>query len=156
MASQEPPSFYAWLERAVLPGFGVPFASLDVVLNIPLSPHLQAVCERSFPRTTSISKYLLVLHAPNLAPDKQVEAISEAGISTRLLETFPDAIVAVLKDAIVQCQATPPTIWSSVSLDLIGREDLALLASGKKPRPREPAPSQPVSITLLPHVIIRY
>jgi anaphase-promoting complex subunit 1 len=138
LASQNPPSLYAWLEQALLPGFSAPFASLDSVLNVPLSPHLQAVCERFFPRTTAMSKYLLVLHAPELAPEKQVQAISESRITSKMLETFPDAVSAILRDAIVQCQASPPTTWSAALLELINRDDLMLLASGQQPQPKEP------------------
>jgi anaphase-promoting complex subunit 1 len=54
-----------------------------------------------------------------------------------MLESFPDAVIAVLKHAIAQCQATPPTTWTSALLDLINREDLTLLASGRQPRPQE-------------------
>jgi hypothetical protein len=125
-----------------MPGFGIPFPCLDAVLNVPLSPHLQDVCERMFHRTTALCKYLLVLHAPGLAPEKQVEATLEASISPRVMETFPNAVQIVLKDAITQCQATPPTTWPSALLDLINREDLTLLASSQQPQIREPTPRQ--------------
>jgi hypothetical protein len=112
------------------------------VLNVPLSPHLQEACEALFPRITAISKYLLVLHAPDLTPQKQVEAVSEAAISPRMLETLPDSVIAMLKDAIAQCQVAPPTTWVSKPLALIDRGDLTLLASGRQPRLREPVPRQ--------------
>ena len=153
-STQEPPSFFAWLERAILPGFAVPFPSLDAVLNVPLSPHLQDVCERLFPRITALSKYLLVLHAPGLSPQKQVEAIAESAISARMLETFPSSIVAVLKDAIAQCQAAPPTTWSPALLDLINRDDLTLLASGDHPREQESAAKYVSTIQTLPVLML--
>ena len=137
LATQDPPSIYSWLERAIAPGFGIPFPSLDAVLNVPLSPALQSACEQFFPRISRLSKYLLVFHATVLPPEKQVEAISEAGITPCMLETLPDAVITILKDGVVKCQANPPTTWSSPLLELIDREDLILLAKASQPRPRE-------------------
>ncbi|KIW02860.1 uncharacterized protein PV09_05913 [Verruconis gallopava] len=146
LAAQEPPSIYAWLEKALTPVFDAPFPSLDAILNVPMSPHLQTASAQLFPRITAISKYLVLLRAPALSPEKQIEAITEAGISPRMLETLPSSIIAILKDILTQCQAYPPTTWSSDLLDLINREDLALLASGRQPQPREPGSKQPTSI----------
>ena len=136
-ATQEPPSIYAWLEQAMKVDFNSPFPSLDAVLNVPLTPNLQSVCERYFPLTIAMSKFLLQLHAPRLALDKQIEAILESSISSRVLDILPDAVVTMLKSAIIQRQSSPPTTWPSALLSLIDREDLMLLASSGQPQPRE-------------------
>jgi anaphase-promoting complex subunit 1 len=132
-ASQPPPPFQVWIENAITPGLTAPYPTLDGVLNVPLSPHLQAACERFFPRIVAISKYLLVRHALDLAPEKQVAAMVESAVSSHMLETVPSAIETILKNAIIQCQASPPTTWSANLLNLINRDDLVFLASSSQP-----------------------
>lgn len=140
-ASQTPPPFHAWVENALTPGQTTLYPTLDGVLNVPLSPHLQAACERFFPRIVAISKYLLVLHAPDLAAEKQVAATSESAVSSHMLETLPSAIEIIFKNAITQCQASPPTTWPASFLNLINRDDLVFLASSRQPGLHDPVPT---------------
>jgi anaphase-promoting complex subunit 1 len=88
-----------------------------------------------------VSKFLVTLRACDLPPEKQVEAISEAGISVRMLDTLPEAVRAMMKDAITKCQANPPTTWSNSFLELVGREDLVLLSKVQRPGPQDMTPN---------------
>jgi anaphase-promoting complex subunit 1 len=147
-ASQDPPAIYPWLEQAITPGFSISFPSFEVLLSSS-SKDLQKACSQYYPRTTAVSKYLVTLRACDLAPEKQVEALAEAGISIRMLETFPEAVLAIMKDGVVKCQANPPTTWTSSFLELVGREDLVLLARGQRLGPQEVVPAVVRSSSLM-------
>jgi anaphase-promoting complex subunit 1 len=56
-----------------------------------------------------------------------VEALSSAGIDNFMLGTLPEAVLAPLQEAIVQCQAEPPTTWSKDLLAIVGRGDVNML-----------------------------
>lgn len=69
-----------------------------------------------------------------------VEALSSAGVDNLFLETLPEAILAPLQEAIVECQREPPTTWSQELLALVGREDVSmLLTPGRAPRSFHPS-----------------
>jgi anaphase-promoting complex subunit 1 len=135
LSSRDPPSIYAWIEQALAPGFSFNFPSLGALLSS--SKDLQIDCAHFFPRTTAISKYLVALRACDLPSEKQVEAIVEAGISRRMLDTLPEAVRTIMNDAITRCQANPPTTWSKTLLRLVGREDLVLLSDVQRPGPQD-------------------
>jgi hypothetical protein len=139
LSSGDPPSIYAWLEQALAPGFSISFPSLEILLST--SKDLQNACSHFFPRTTALSKYLVTLRACDLTPDKQVEAITEAGITMRVLDSLPEAVRAIMKDAITKCQANPPTTWSNSFLELVGREDLVLLSTAQRPGLQDMTPN---------------
>lgn len=64
-----------------------------------------------------------------------VEALAVAGADSLFLDTLPEAILAPLQEAIVQCQTEPPIHWNKDLLALIKREDVTmLLTPGQKPR----------------------
>lgn len=64
-----------------------------------------------------------------------VEALSSAGIDILVLDTLPEAVLAPLQEAIVECQTAPPTTWSKRLLAIVGREDVNMLLSpGQRPR----------------------
>jgi anaphase-promoting complex subunit 1 len=69
------------------------------------------------------------------SPARFVEALCTAGMDARLLETLPEAVLAPLQEAIVQCQIEPPTTWSKALLAMVGREDVTmLLTPGERPQ----------------------
>jgi len=64
-----------------------------------------------------------------------VEALVASGLDSYVLDTLPEAILAPLQEAIVQCQTEPPTDWNKNLLSIIGREDVnMLLTPGQRPR----------------------
>ena len=69
------------------------------------------------------------------SPAQFVEALFAAGANLLVLESLPEAILAPLQEAIVQCQREPPTSWSKELLAIVGREDVnTLLTPGERPR----------------------
>jgi anaphase-promoting complex subunit 1 len=64
-----------------------------------------------------------------------VEAMHGAGMTPRVLETLPEALLAPMQDAIAMCQAKPPSSWSRELLELVNRGDISLiLEPGRRPR----------------------
>lgn len=61
-----------------------------------------------------------------------VEAMHAAGITKRVLETLPEAILTPLRDAISRCQPRPPASWSKELLHLVGRGDISLILEPPK------------------------
>ena len=52
-----------------------------------------------------------------------------SGITPARLESFPEAILVPLQDAVSQCQARPPSTWSKSLLDLVDRGDIGAVLS---------------------------
>lgn len=74
------------------------------------------------------------------SPVQLVEALSASGVDSLFLETLPEAILAPLQEAIVECQSEPPTTWSRDLLALVGREDVTmLLTPGRSARNFQPS-----------------
>lgn len=90
--------------------------------------------EKLTPRTLLFVKFFASMQR-DWSSVQFVEALSLAGISVAFLETLPEAILAPLREAIVQCRKNPPTTWSKDLLTLVGREDVnTLLMPGHQPR----------------------
>ena len=100
--------------------------TLALLLNME-SPQMQQYSLEFTPRTASLKAFFAKLHEGQVGPNDQVEAMISSNIDPRLLETFNEAILITLKESIVQCQAKPPTTWSSNLLSYVSREDLKLL-----------------------------
>lgn len=82
---------------------------------------------------TYILKRLFTLLKPKRSPVETVEAIHKAGITTKVMETLPEALLVPVRDAISRCQAHPPTTWSSELFELVGRSDMNLVLTAAKP-----------------------
>lgn len=70
--------------------------------------------------------------------------MSQCGIDKGMIETLPQSLLASLQNALVQCQASPPTTWNETLLELVGREDLNRLAELDKDAMRELPSSTPL------------
>ncbi|KAI8627197.1 hypothetical protein F5Y19DRAFT_182229 [Xylariaceae sp. FL1651] len=58
------------------------------------------------------------------SPASFVEAIFQSGITAVVLESLPESILVPLRDAITQCQPSPPPGWSRGMLELVNRTDI--------------------------------
>ncbi|OCK76345.1 hypothetical protein K432DRAFT_428787 [Lepidopterella palustris CBS 459.81] len=128
---ETPPSIFEWLGKAVRLEISASFPTLALLVGKPTSsPHNPEDIEQRFsvltPRSIALEKYLRNIRSTAKSPAMAVELMAKSGISTRMLETFPEAARAPLREAIVRCQASPPTTWSSSLLKLVQREDLDL------------------------------
>jgi len=89
---------------------------------------------RLTPRTLLFAQFFASME-PGWTAAHFVEALATAGMDLLLLETLPEAILAPLQEALVQCQTEPPTAWSKDLLAIAGREDVnMLLTPGQRPR----------------------
>ncbi|TID14184.1 negative regulator of mitosis [Venturia nashicola] len=146
MSTGNPPSIYAWLEQAMSSTYHPPFPSLDAVVQQPVTQNLRRASAHFFPRSTALGKYFINLRALDLPAEKQVEAIVEAGITAQMLDTFPEAVFGIINEGIVKCQGSPPTTWTLRLLELVGRDDLTLLAQGPPTVSRTPNANPPTMI----------
>ncbi|KAI5467092.1 putative 20S cyclosome subunit [Mariannaea sp. PMI_226] len=87
------------------------------------------------PRTLMFKQFLRHIR-PSTSASQIVETMHDAGITTFVLDTLPEAVIVPLQDAISLCQPHPPSTWSKDLLELVKRSDInVILAPGKRPRP---------------------
>lgn len=136
---QEPfdcPSIYDWIQASLVKRALMPFFTLPelVATRSSKSPGDPRQWSALTPRTLLFAQFFSSMRS-NWLSAQFVEALSSAGMDTQLLETLPEAILAPLQEAIVQCQTEPPTTWSKALLAMVGREDVnTLLTPGQRPR----------------------
>ncbi|KAG0647308.1 Anaphase-promoting complex subunit 1 [Hyphodiscus hymeniophilus] len=136
---QEPfdcPSIYDWIQACILKHALTPFLTIPELVATRTSKPPEDPRELSIltPRTLMFTVFFSSMQS-NWTSAQFVEALSSAGMDTQLLETLPEAVLAPLQEAIVQCQTEPPTTWSKDLLAMIGREDVnMLLTPGQRPR----------------------
>ncbi|KAK2038875.1 hypothetical protein LZ31DRAFT_635127 [Colletotrichum somersetense] len=83
------------------------------------------------PRTLMFKRLFEKL-TPKSSPSSMVEAMHSAGISSRVLETLPEAVLTPLKDSISRCQARPPASWPKDLLELVNRGDSSMILAPTK------------------------
>jgi anaphase-promoting complex subunit 1 len=130
------PSIYDWMQMCLTTRSLVPFMTLPglVTARSGKTPRHRDELARLTPRTLLFSRFFSMMRDDWSSADF-VEALSAAGMDSLLLETLPEAILAPLREAIVQCQTEPPTTWSKTLLAIVGREDVnMLLTPGARPR----------------------
>jgi anaphase-promoting complex subunit 1 len=130
----ECPSIYNWIQTCLVAHSLVPFITLpELVRNSGQLVQDPRQWLDLTPRTLLFVQFFNTMQ-PRWSPAQFVEALSAAGLDLLLLETLPEAVLAPLQEAIVQCQTEPPTSWSKDLLDIIGREDVnMLLIPGQRP-----------------------
>lgn len=132
------PSVYDWIQACLVSKQPVPFMLLSDIVSAR-SSRLVAKMERELwskltPRTLLFAHFFSVMES-GWSSIKFVEVLVTSGLDSYVLETLPEAILAPLQEAIVQCQTEPPTKWDKNLLSIIGREDVNMLLSpGQRPR----------------------
>jgi anaphase-promoting complex subunit 1 len=136
---QEPfgcPSIYEWIQASLRNRALVPFLTLPELVATRSSKPSRDSREWTelTPRTLLFTQFFSSMQS-TWSPARFVEALCTAGMDARLLETLPEAVLAPLQEAIVQCQIEPPTTWSKALLAMVGREDVTmLLTPGERPQ----------------------
>ncbi|MBE3047954.1 hypothetical protein IMZ48_36680 [Candidatus Bathyarchaeota archaeon] len=97
---------------------------------------------------THMFKRLFALLRPRRSPVETVEAIHKAGITGKVMETLPEALLVPVRDAISRCQAHPPTTWSSELFALVNRSDMNLISTSAKP-----VRSHTTQLLVGPHIV---
>jgi anaphase-promoting complex subunit 1 len=125
-----PPSVMEWLSTVVGSQHYAPFPTLAVLIRkSKASPHssinIDEIIASVTPRIVALHRFFRDLD-PTSSPRKVVELMETCGIDARIMAALPEAAKAPLMEAIIRCQANPPTTWSSSLLRLVQREDLDL------------------------------
>jgi anaphase-promoting complex subunit 1 len=103
-----------------------PYQTIDKVIPSQASNNLRTYAGNFSPRIKAIIHYFSKAVESKYKSDQLVEAMIASGVNMRMVETFPEALLAIFKESIVQCQANPPTTWSAALLAYVSREDLNL------------------------------
>ncbi|KAF2400136.1 hypothetical protein EJ06DRAFT_582689 [Trichodelitschia bisporula] len=122
--SSEPLSLYQWLYDAITRKFPTLLSNI-LSATLYMLPASDPVYDVYFARTTALSKFLSrgrILQQPYY---EQVEFMVKCGITIRMIDTFPEALKAIMMTPIAASQANPPTTWSKELQLMVGREDLA-------------------------------
>ncbi|TVY71499.1 Negative regulator of mitosis, partial [Lachnellula suecica] len=133
------PSIYQWIQACLTVQSKTTFMTLPALVATRASEQVQNAFEpehwiRLTPRTLLFTQFFASIQ-PGWSPPQFVEALAAAGMDLQLLETLPEAVLAPLQEALVQCQNEPPTTWSKQLLEIVGREDVnMLLTPGQRPR----------------------
>lgn len=132
------PSVYDWIQACLASKQLAPFMSLSSLVATRSSPFVASIQNHLWsqltPRTLLFAHFFSIMER-GWSPIQFVEALVVSGLNSYILETLPEAILAPLQEAIVQCQTEPPTNWNKNLLSIIGREDVNMLLSpGQRPR----------------------
>ncbi|KAG4026143.1 hypothetical protein MFRU_044g00140 [Monilinia fructicola] len=140
----ECPSIYTWIQDCFLARSLMPFLTLQDLATIrsTMPTRVSRDLERwrsSTPRTLQLAQFFSCMQ-DDWSSVQLVEALSAAGVDSLFLETLPEAILAPLQEAIVECQSEPPTTWSQELLALVGRQDVSMLLTlGRSSRNFQPS-----------------
>ena len=137
-----PPSILQHIETTNVTARTAPFISL---LDVASSPEVDVAGKRSAkasanllleltPRTVAI---LDIFTSHTLEPSESwVTKMAAWGFSSSFLETLPESVAVPFRAAISTCQGQPSTSWHSDILQMIGRDDVAMLEQyGRTGRP---------------------
>ena len=126
-----PPSVYEWIEQSLLRGSTVSFLSLKQIVNLGSPSAANASTStaderRLLPRLASLQQLATHFGRIRSSPNKAIEIFAECGLTAKTIQTFPEAVLAPIREAITRCQSSPPTTWPSTLLHFVGRDDLIL------------------------------
>ena len=82
------------------------------------------------PRTALVTSLLAACKAENT--EAKIAKMTSWGLTLSTLESLPESVAVSFRTALVACQARPSTAWNNETLELIGREDLAMLQREKQ------------------------
>ena len=132
-----PSSIFDWIQQRLTKDGPGRFPTLSDVCVFPInslatqSPR-QDIWTSLTPRINMFVQ-LFDLLGPNCGPYDIVVAMHTCGMSSKILETLPEAILTPLQDAISISQRRPPPEWSDSLLQLINRPDISsILQPGKR------------------------
>ncbi|GAB7357474.1 hypothetical protein MBLNU459_g0011t3 [Dothideomycetes sp. NU459] len=128
----KPPSVYEWTERTFIFGLTDTFPTLEQIADIGTAvvetTTFHDIERKLLPRLCSLQSFAVCFRRVRPIPSKTIEALADCGLTSRVLETLPEAVLAPLREAISRCQSSPPTTWPTNLLQLVERNDLASLS----------------------------
>ena len=128
-----PPSILQFIEMTNVKAKTAPLISL---LDVTSSPEVEVTSKRSAeasakllleltPRTIAII-HLLTSHTLETI-EGRVTKMAAWGLNSSFLETLPESVAVPFRAAISTCQSHPSTSWGGDILEMVGREDIAML-----------------------------
>ena len=129
----DPPSILRFVEKSNLKAEVVPFMSLlDVVGSAGAGSIKRSAVEASAkilmdltPRTVAMTTMLTTDAQDSLNTRVAEMALWELNLS--ILETLPESVAVPFRAVLSRCQAHPSTLWNGKILDMVGRDDIAML-----------------------------
>ena len=128
-----PPSILQFIETT---NFKAKTESFISLLEVTSSPEVEFAGKRSAeaaanllmeltPRTVALID-LLTPHTLETT-ENRITDMAAWGLSSSFLETLPESVALPFRAAISSCQSRPSTSWHSNILELVGRQDVAML-----------------------------
>ncbi|KXL43785.1 MAG: hypothetical protein FE78DRAFT_151601 [Acidomyces sp. 'richmondensis'] len=127
----EPVGVFQWFEYSLKHRSGEQYPTLPVVASLDTKTASNAFAREATPRITALSNLFADTAGLSVSHSTTVELMVKHGIDSTMLETFPEAIAAPFREAIIRCEQKPSTTWPPSLLQLVGREDLVLGTSDK-------------------------
>lgn len=128
-----------WLEHSLVHKSAERYPTLVQIAGIdaqqPLSAILMTQAMELTPRTAMLSQLLEMTYVYSVQPQQIVEAMSACGMTNDILESLPVGISAPCREAIKQCECSPPLTWSQALFQLVGREDMDWTVDLEQARP---------------------
>ncbi|KAL1305993.1 hypothetical protein AAFC00_004126 [Neodothiora populina] len=127
-----PPSIYEWIGQSLLKGNKEAYLTLEQIASIGATARSSSSRTRLekevLPRSCALQQLAGQFDRIGSLPETAVEVLAACGLTSRVIATLPEAVLAPIREAITRCQSKPPTTWPSNLLQFIGREDLLVLA----------------------------
>lgn len=124
----DPVSVYEWVEHSIKSGNTEEYPTLATVAqlgsNAKVSKAFSEASAKMTSRITLLSRVFEETRGLTTSAIAIVETAAKHNLATEALETLPEAIAALIREAIAKCEKQPPTTWPSVLLKLVGRQDL--------------------------------
>lgn len=135
-----PPDVLMWIESCfVAKQLGSFVNIVDITLSRSIIGHQDAPDSEQWalltPRTSLFMRFFSTI-APDSTAAALVEALHQAGMTSSILDSLPEAVMIPLRNCIASCQAQPSASWDSRSLSLVDREDVNLLLSPESQKHR--------------------
>ncbi|KAL1962750.1 hypothetical protein VTN77DRAFT_9204 [Rasamsonia byssochlamydoides] len=141
-----PPSIFSFLKDSWNQPSASFFTLLDMISAADRVPGKGKLWHEAFsltPRTLALKGFMSEVNQKSTTVEK-TKLLLRWGLTSNVIETFPEGVSAPLYEIIVRCQIDPPTSWTAELVELIDRDDLYLSMNTENPMP--PASrSQPAS-----------
>ncbi|KKA24826.1 20S cyclosome subunit (APC1/BimE) [Rasamsonia emersonii CBS 393.64] len=123
-----PPSIFAFLKDSWNQPSSSFFTLLDIVSAADREPEKGKLWHEAFsltPRTLALTGFMSEVSQKSTTVDR-TKLLLRWGLTSNVIETFPEGVSAPLYEIIVRCQINPPASWTAELVELIDRDDLYL------------------------------
>ena len=130
---EQPLGVFEWFEHALKHGFSERYPSLLSIAQMsseePITEERGEQIRNITPNISALSDLTEKTNGLTASPSDTVEYMAKLNITGGKLDAFPESIAAPLREAISQCETSPPTTWSKELLRLVSRDELTMTAA---------------------------